>query len=523
MKKTFLIYLISFYLLCSFCASACAEDYMYCLSDDGNSMVVTGCGDAGDVLDIPSILNGKPVTGIDAFAFMGAPVSEVILPEGIVTIDACAFLSCTGLRNVQLPGTLKTIGDMAFCETRLTRLELPAGMETIGESAFEKCAALETVTVPGSVLNIAENAFAGCALVNLVVEENSYAHQYAVRKGISYRFPTASVTAVNIGEIAAPQEASDPYTLPELMEVSVKKGTSVNLYTMPDEKSTVLLSKVKTGETLMVYGRVGDFLLISHKNNKNKVYVGYVAESKLRELNDTGISTLALANRYAGVCRNTTGYTGPSEDSVNSKKKLNYGAELNYLGTVGDWAYVETRTEKKPSRFFVKRKDIIVSKNTKIPVMNAVANNSVEPSRVGTYYAAQAVDGEPSTAWQFEVPKSLDSVHIEFAFSGSESMDYMVIRNGFWKVTNGHDQYTANGVITEMEIRFLYAGHSDYTDFMRVTLPETKDWKTRADGIYIDLSGHDDVIGVCLVPYRIRKGKRFKTDVAISEVAFFAK
>lgn len=102
---------------------------------------------SGDIIIPPSITyNGKnyPVTFID---------------EG-------AFLSCTGLKSVVMPNTIKMIQKRAFngCSS-LTSLTLPDGLVTIGSQAFDDCTGLTSLIIPSSVNYIDDWAFRGCECI----------------------------------------------------------------------------------------------------------------------------------------------------------------------------------------------------------------------------------------------------------------------------------------------------------------------------------------------------------------------
>ncbi len=73
------------------------------------------------------------------------------VPEGIVRIGSYAFQQCTGLSNITLPTTLKTISNDAFASSGLTSIDLPEGLETMEEYAFSYCDALKTVIIPSTM------------------------------------------------------------------------------------------------------------------------------------------------------------------------------------------------------------------------------------------------------------------------------------------------------------------------------------------------------------------------------------
>ncbi len=65
---------------------------------------------------------------------------EIVLPEGVETIESEAFSGCTALEKVTLPKSLKTIGSLAFSGcTALKELSIPEGLIAIADDAFQDC------------------------------------------------------------------------------------------------------------------------------------------------------------------------------------------------------------------------------------------------------------------------------------------------------------------------------------------------------------------------------------------------
>lgn len=80
--------------------------------------------------------------------------------DGTVHIAAEACGRCSSLTHIDLPDTLRTVGDNAFYECKALRhVDLPEGLETIGEGAFRN-AGLSEVWIPASVKEIGARAFA---------------------------------------------------------------------------------------------------------------------------------------------------------------------------------------------------------------------------------------------------------------------------------------------------------------------------------------------------------------------------
>ena len=85
------------------------------------------------------------------------------------------------------------IGDLAFenCDS-LTSITIPDSVTSIGDYAFWWCRSLTSVTIPGSVASIGDDAFFDCPdTLQLIVDRDSYAKEYAKENNLSYNYPDA--------------------------------------------------------------------------------------------------------------------------------------------------------------------------------------------------------------------------------------------------------------------------------------------------------------------------------------------
>ena len=82
------------------------------------------------VVEIPAMIDEKPVRFIHDKAFIDCKqITEVRVPDTVVSIGKSAFSGCTNLEKIQIP----------------------ASVTAIGSSAFSCCSSLENITIPGSV------------------------------------------------------------------------------------------------------------------------------------------------------------------------------------------------------------------------------------------------------------------------------------------------------------------------------------------------------------------------------------
>ena len=116
-------------------------------------------------------------------------VTGASFPEGVESLGQWVFLGCTGLREVSLPSTLRSIDYQCFersglvsvmvpqgCSmnysifsscTSLTCARLPEDMRAIPKGTFNGCSSLTDFEFPSGVTSIGESAFSGCGLQTL--------------------------------------------------------------------------------------------------------------------------------------------------------------------------------------------------------------------------------------------------------------------------------------------------------------------------------------------------------------------
>jgi hypothetical protein len=105
------------------------------------------------------------VRKIDARAFAYTPnfkMERFVIPEGVTEIPTQCFRNSFGIAEFVLPSTLKTIGQGAFIETRMSHINFPDGLEQIGQLAFYGSDQLQEAILPNGCLKIEDSAFYHC-------------------------------------------------------------------------------------------------------------------------------------------------------------------------------------------------------------------------------------------------------------------------------------------------------------------------------------------------------------------------
>ncbi|MCL2440595.1 MAG: leucine-rich repeat domain-containing protein [Treponema sp.] len=101
-------------------------------------------------IEIPSHINGIPVTIIGEGAFRNKNLTSVVIPDTVLTIEPHAFAD-NDITSIVIPDSVQTIGEMAFVRNeRLSSVIFGAGLISIGEDAFSLCP-LRYVVIPANV------------------------------------------------------------------------------------------------------------------------------------------------------------------------------------------------------------------------------------------------------------------------------------------------------------------------------------------------------------------------------------
>lgn len=159
-------------------------------TNNGKSSIFTNSCFGGASCDEIVLPDG--ITTIETSWFQGPCVKRLVIPDSVQTIKQSAFSGCMNLEKITFPETIKTLESPLFSSSGIKNIVLPKNLENdfvsgapiiVYESQLEslsipgghaipasfviQCPKLETLTIMGKVPSIDINAFQGCGLKNV--------------------------------------------------------------------------------------------------------------------------------------------------------------------------------------------------------------------------------------------------------------------------------------------------------------------------------------------------------------------
>lgn len=202
-----------------------------------------------------TITPGPVVIGKHAFDNITKLVGDLVIPEGITTLEQQAFIGCNRFTSLTLPSTLTTLGTEVFyyASGLVSFSGIPEGLTTIPQSTFNGCSHLTgELVIPDTITTIGQSAFSDCDFYGPLVIPDSvtsigssafnlnrfdgtlYIGENITRLNASYKYN--SFTGLIINSDLTPNNASafDIGTqLTEVLDLSDTIDYSVNRYGIP--------------------------------------------------------------------------------------------------------------------------------------------------------------------------------------------------------------------------------------------------------------------------------------------------
>ncbi len=142
--------------------------------ENGEATITKYIGSSATVV-VPARIERVPVVhiGRDAFYYCEI-ITNVNIPESVITIDDYAFFDCNYLTEIVIPDSVTNIGKWAFADCgRMTDATLGKSVKSIGEWSFSDCITLESINIPDGMVTIGEYAFGNCfCWVSIVIPDS---------------------------------------------------------------------------------------------------------------------------------------------------------------------------------------------------------------------------------------------------------------------------------------------------------------------------------------------------------------
>ena len=180
----------------------------------------------------------------------------ITIPETYKGIDVTEILSdgfkeLTNLKQLNMPNTIKVIGDNAFYNCiNLASFELSENLESIGRFAFKQCYSFSTAVIPNKVTFIGKYAFYDSGISSLTLPTNRE----------TWYFDTVALTDTKYDTIKTFYETDRMYIL---------RGETLRLYDTNIQRLTYSYSLSPKKTALLFKGEfnTGDFIIKCYQSD----------------------------------------------------------------------------------------------------------------------------------------------------------------------------------------------------------------------------------------------------------------
>lgn len=130
------------------------------IPDKINGLFVTKIGEKAfeNCKGVKEVILPKHLITIGSGAFWGSGITTISLPESLYCIEDHAF-AFSNLEKVHIPSNMERIAESTFFYSKIKGISFSPGIKSIEKEAFRYCDNLINVDIPYSVKTIGENAF----------------------------------------------------------------------------------------------------------------------------------------------------------------------------------------------------------------------------------------------------------------------------------------------------------------------------------------------------------------------------
>ena len=139
----------------------------YCEVPEGVTKIDNGC--FYNRIKLKKIELPETLKEIGDYAFKFSEIPEIQIPEGVFRIGTGCFQNSSILKEIKLPSNLREIGDYAFKLSDIPKIYIPEGVIKIGTGCFCQCYRLTSVSLPGTLKEISNDAFEYCFNLKTII------------------------------------------------------------------------------------------------------------------------------------------------------------------------------------------------------------------------------------------------------------------------------------------------------------------------------------------------------------------
>jgi len=166
-----------------FSAQAMAKTNIQYEVINGDTLVISGNGETEEAIEygkevkeskIKKLIIKEGITTTQKLRLgLFSNLKEINLPNSLVEIADCSFMSNRKLQKIIFGKKTKIIGTNAFSGcTSLTNIELPETVEQIQDGAFSECSRLKRIVLPKNLKEIDIYALEHCPALEIIINDS---------------------------------------------------------------------------------------------------------------------------------------------------------------------------------------------------------------------------------------------------------------------------------------------------------------------------------------------------------------